>query len=70
MKLFYVGVERGKMGLEITIRTVFPRPRKYVKNWFFKCSAFSTHCRNLVFFNFLMIIFKEKYIMSNSPLKC
>ena len=69
MELFYVGVERGKMGLEITIRTGFPRPRKCVKNGFFKCFAFSTHCRNLIRFNFLMIMFKEKY-MSNSPLKC
>ena len=43
MELFYVDMERGKMGLEITIRTVFPRPKKYVKNGFFKSSAFSTH---------------------------
>ena len=65
MELFCVGVERGKMGLEITIRTVLARPRKYVKNGFFKCSAFSIHCRNLILLNFLMIMFKEKCIMSN-----
>ena len=29
MELFRVGVERGKMGQEITSRTVFPRPKKY-----------------------------------------